>query len=891
MKNKLIFFLFFIFCCSFATDIELKVLKFPENIKPGNQYTLFFKLLNNGTKPAIFYSHLELPENWSIITRKKISSIKPGSYCNFFYTISVPKNTLAGTEKIKLRLRDSHKKKIIQREFDVNIIEIHDIEISTISQPTYAIGENEFTCEYLITNLGNGPEKLVPSSKTGQIPETSISLAPQASTKIKVIHKALPRDTHTPYDFFPELSLYMVSKDSLLKEFTNLKIYPKTGKSDPYFRYPVELGIFYNTILGGSNKNTIQYKFHGDGYLDKLNKHHLEIIADSETGEEFSRVGNFRRSSIKYENSFLNVQLLDFYVDPSTLMEKSRWGFGAKVEIRDKSIRSEVFYINPRFFPDIKKEYGTTTTYNINDFWKIKGGWVSKTPSVDSIGISNLFSLTAEYSNVGLQSNLEISESFNKNGNGFAYYNRLTFKNEKIRYQHELIHADKNYRGYYQNSKFVNSTLILSLSPKFGLNIGSNYNSLNESMDTITSFTAPLYKSIATGLRYRFANNQSIQLNYTFNQKKDRSLLKRFYFREHAIRATYYYRLRKFNAQIQTSLGKNENLRFPELEDQLSFESDGAFKYNLHKRISVSTNIKYIKNNKFSQNNEVESDLFFGCNLYYRARKSLGIAIQYRNEYVADEAYQLKSFFGGSVNYKINDFHRLSFDANYVGLKDSDEKEVYLSAQYLVQINTPLYKSFSAGHLEGKVISKGAEKINGIIIGLNERIAISDKNGYFQFNNLKPGKYFLTPHSSSFGKNDITEKVAPFEIDIFPKSTATLDVKLIKSGSIDGFVKFDRGKQFGLESNATDKTKVVIELKNDQTSFYTITDQKGKFYFGDLRPGKWTIGIVDDKLKKKYTIPNNPKKINIVSGRGNKINFTMKPKKRNIRLGKKKFKL
>ncbi len=891
MKNKLFTILFFIYCCVFAADIDFKVLKFPEKVKPGSQYTLFFRLQNNGQKPARFYSYLQLPDNWSIVTKKKIPSIKPGSYANFFYTINVPKNTLAGKDQINLTVRNSNKEKIINQDFEVEIIEIHNIEISVISKPAFVIGADEFSCEYLIKNLGNGVEKLTPSSKTGTLTGENIVLPPLTTTTLKVIHSAPPSNAITPYDFFPDFNLYLISRDSIVRKFTDIKIYPKTGKSDPYFRFPIEAGFFYNSLLGNNKKSSIQYKFNGSGYLDKKGKHHIEIIADSETNEEFSRIGNFRRTSVNYENPFLQLNLLDFYANPSTLMEKSRWGQGAKFEIRNKTIRSEAFYITPRFFPDIKREYGTTTTYNFNDRWKVKGGWISKTPNADSLGISNLFSISAEYNDTLVQSNLELSESINRGDLGFACYNKLAFKNEKIRYRHEFIHADENYKGYYQNSIFINSSFSYSFNRSIGFQMSGNYNSTNESMDTILSYTAPIFKTFATGFRYRFANSQSFQLNFTFNQKKDRSKLKRFYFRERAIRGTYYYRRRKLNIQLNSSFGKNQNLRFPEEEDQWSFESGLIMRYNLHKRASFSSSIKYLDNNKFSGTNENQSDLFFGCNLFYRAKKSLSLAIQYKNEYVADEAYQLKSFFGGSVNYQISDFQKISFDANYVGLKDSDEKEVYLSAQYVVQINAPLYKSFNAGHLEGKIISEGAEKIEGIVIGLNEGIAISDKNGYFQFNNLKPGKYFLTAHSSSFGKNDITEFAGPFEIDILPKSVSEFELKLIKSSTIKGKVQFNKGKQFGLKSNETDETKVVIELKNNKVSLYTITDNEGNFYFGNLRPGPWEISIVDDNLKKKYSIPNNHQKIGLESGKTKSVKFLMKPKKRNIHMGKKKFKL
>ncbi len=891
MRNKLVYFLFLICFCVSAADIELQVLKLPEKVKPGSQYTLFFKLKNNGQKPAVYFSRLKLPENWSIITKKKIKSIEPGGFTTFFYTVNVPKNALAGKGQIRLSIRNSNKEKVIERVFDVEITEIHEIEISTIAKPTYVIGDDEFVCEYLIINLGNGVENLIPSSKTGIIEENTFSLAPLSSTKLKVTQKAHARNSHVPYDFFPELSIYLASKDSIIKKFTTIKIYPRTGKSDPYFRYPIEAGIFYNSTIGHEQKGSIQYKLHGNGYLDKSGKHRLEIIADSETHEELSRIGNFRRTTIKYENEFLNVQLVDFYATPSNLMEKSRWGQGVQIEIKNKKILSDAFYITPRFYPDITKEYGATTTYSFNDNWKIKGGWVSKTHSKDSLGISNLFSILGEYNNVGLQSNIELSESFNKDNSGFACYNRLSYKNDKIRYQHEFIHADENYRGYYQNSIFANGSLLYNFNKRIGFNIIGNYNSVNESMDTIISYTAPIFKTFASGFRYRFANSQSIQLNYTFSQKKDRSILQRFYFREHAFRAVYYFRKGKTNLQLSSSLGKNENLRFPELGNQTSFESTASMKYNIHKRTSLSSSIKYINNNKFSGNNEKESNLFFGFNLFYRSLKSISIGLQYKNEYVADEYYQLKSFFGGSINYQVNDYHRISFDANYVGLKDSDEKEVYLSAQYTVQVNAPLYKSFKVGHLEGQIISEGAEKIEGIVIGLNERIAISDKNGYFQFNNLKPGKYFLMPHSTSFGKNDITEIPGPFEVDILPKSTSHIDFKLIKAGKIEGKVIFKKGKQFGLSSNETDDTKVVIELKNDKVTFYTITNKKGEFYFGDIRPGEWKINIVDDKLKKKYSIPNNHQTILIEIGQSKKVNFIMKPKKRNIRLGKKKFNL
>lgn len=890
MRNSL-FYIFFLICLStLGQNMDLEVKKVPKTVIPGNQYKLFFKLSNNSPKDSLLYPRLTLPKNWSIITSKKLKRLKPGETGTFFYAINVPKSTLAGKSQIKLKLKNRQKEVLIERLFDIDVSRVTDISIKVIAKPDFVLGNDPFVCEYVIKNQGNDTEKLLPSSKTGIASEQAITLKPNESVNYKIEHKAQLRSTHTPYDFFPEINLYLHHSDSLLKEFTPIKVYPRVGKSDPFFRYPVEVGINYNSTFNDEQQGALQYKFHGYGYLDKSSKHLLEIIADSETEEGFNQFGNFRKTVINYSNKTTDVKVMDFFANLSHLTERSRWGQGINVSHKHKKYRFDAFYMTPRFFPQVKREFGGSTEYTINENWKTKGGWLTKVFSADSIGVSNLYSLSGEYNHVDLNSTLEFSASSGEGKTGFAAYTKMNYKNPRLRYQHEFVYAGEEFTGYFTNSLLFNGSLSYALNSKLGVHISGGYNSVNESQDTIISYIAPRYWTQAIGMRYKISKTQSVQLNYTFNEKEDRLEPQKFHFKEHAARLAYNLRRRKSAYQFNTSFGQGENLLITEGRNSaFSLESNLTFKYEVHKRTSITSFVKYLNSNRFSIENE--EDFFYGINLFYKAKKKLAIAFQYKNEFTPDEESQQNSFFGGSLDYLFNKKHKLSIDANYVGSRGSEERELFVSANYTLKLNVPLYKSFNAGHLEGQVHGIGAEKVEGIVLGLNERIAITDEEGKFEFNNLKPGKYFLMPHSSSFGKNDITEIPGPYEVEILPKETGNFEFNIIKSSRIQGIVNFKKGKTYGSSKNEIGETRVVVELKNDKLNFYTLTNKDGEFYFGDVRPGKWKINIVDDTLKKKFSIPDNYQTLELKNGENKKVSFTMKPKTRKMRMGKKKFNL
>jgi hypothetical protein len=304
--------------------------------------------------------------------------------------------------------------------------------------------------------------------------------------------------------------------------------------------------------------------------------------------------------------------------------------------------------------------------------------------------------------------------------------------------------------------------------------------------------------------------------------------------------------------------------------------------YSFKKKIKVGVFSDYSKSNRYTAASV--DYLFYGASVSYNPTDKLHLNINYRNNFPLEEWYKTNSIFNLDFKYKLNARNALSVVANYSQPSNSSEKDIFVSLKYDIKFDVPISKDKNLGNFKGKIKCDEIENVGGVILNMNDIAAITNKNGEFEFNDLAPEKYYLTIDQSTYNRNYITEQTIPLEIQILPQKTDTLTINFIKPVRINGKITYKETAQIQSNGFKNKLPQLILKLDNGVDQFFTLMNEQGEYSFSEVRPGDWNLSIVTKGLENKFDFVDNAKKIKLISGINQTIDFLVKDKARKINI-------
>lgn len=920
------------FDISAQDSLSIRVLNPPNKIKPGEYFTLFLEVKSIHNFENKVDVTIALPKDWHILMSKKPSGFKGQQSVKFIYTIAASKFMPKGMYNLEISVggegyKTEHKKQRVEVE------RVQHLEIITLNVPEYVKEGDTLSTEFVVQNSGNTTEKIILKTLHGKIalPKSdtltanskkiislkykkklptknneiennidSVTIEANKSLRVKVI-QIVPITTKDSWITSSDLQIIMQDSIHPISKTVSISVYSnKIKKSDPYLRFPIEMGIWYNNFMNGNRSITgYQYDIRGKGNIDFEKKHYFNFIIHGPNQFDTPSTGSYDQYSFEYTyKKRTMITVGDYNLRVNNLVELGRFGRGLKLEQTFKKINFSIFYLNPRLYPSQRDTYGGIFTVKPSSKFTFSLNLLSKTLVDNKLQVFDArfygVSTAIRLKNFSLDN--EISSSFSQGKIDVGIFNRLTWRIGHLQINNDLIYTGKNFYGFYKDSYLLINGINYYLSKKISLNLVSNIIQLNPSYDFTIFDTSPHSQNNILSLNYQINKTNLIFLSCETREHEDKSITKRFNFTEKFGKINYYINTPKFTFGYDGRFGTSQNL----LVKTDSSVNQKLIQNMIQPRIEVlpwlwiGGHFEYQRTSKFSNDNTIRNFYYYGGSLRITLFKIFNASLMFRNNYAPDELIERKSFLDITANLHLGN-HDLTFTgggAFMPNVQMNNQNNQFFALKYSFKFNAPIARNKKLSSIKGQVVGLN-EGINlkGIIVQLGDKRFVTDAKGFFQFNDLAPSKYFINLVPSSIQSGVVTSIQAPLEVMVKSDTSYKITIALTKTGAIMGRLIFQKSESIGALDITKQKPIVLIKLYNEKENFLTQVNDKDEFYFKEIKLGKWKILAWIPDQSDQYSILNSDQHVDLTVNTGKEILITITPKERKIHFSNKTHQL
>ncbi|MFT5724533.1 MAG: hypothetical protein ACI9JN_001652 [Bacteroidia bacterium] len=427
----------------------------------------------------------------------------------------------------------------------------------------------------------------------------------------------------------------------------------------------------------------------------------------------------------------------------------------------------------------------------------------------------------------------EVSRSFaeGKDGSAAAFNTNINYK--KFRISGNGLYADKQFKGYYNNSLNLGLNAGYSLD-KIGFQINGNYNNSNPNLDTVYS-VAPISFFLSAGLLGRITKAFDLQLLGVYREKTDRLASKSFDYTDQRIRLTMGIKKGKFSSRFLSEAGNTTNKLASSTIISFGYDAQLQISYRPKPNFWISSFSQYLNNNRYSS--ETEESLIYGVDANIRQGKKFSMTVEFQNMFLIEDLYNDRNLLNFKMGYQITRNQSINVTANHGILRQAPKRQDwFLSANYNVSLGVPMVRTLALGSLEGKLINGGVQSVDNVVLMLDGQLATTSEDGSFTFNNVRPGSHQLFLDRATIGVRDLPNQKLPIKVDIFAEKTAEVSITMTKSAKVTGKIALEKVKTTQSNKKVLAFPSIIVEARLGGESYMTRADPQGNFVFGSLRP-------------------------------------------------------
>lgn len=867
---------FYVLSQNYRLDNTEKIYAFD----PGTVTSIAVTLHNLSKENAIYdISYSSNNKQIQLFNPNQTISVIANQKSIIIIPIKIDQDCLAGRDTLAIKVLNKNDTGQQNYQLYVLINQIRKISILAIKDNDIIRSGDTIYTDFRIKNLGNTIQEVKLNSNSGKISGAKTFKINPLEEKNIIVSKPTSSKEHSISNQLIDLRIIEPTiNEQMLVAYTNVEIiHTKPIELDAFKRLPVQASLAYiHSNQYGIKNAGWQGEINSSGNLSEKYNDYLSLRIATKNPIPYNAFTAYEEYFANYMNDKLMIHIGDKAYSSSILTENFRYGRGLGLFYNFGKISISGFYNKPRFYNNIKDEFNLSADININRSDKITLGYLQKRPLTDSTFSTDQIISTTHlpyliYTSKQIKNTIlevEYAYSTSNDNNGSAIRLLGNTKIYKFNGTLNFIYSSPSFRGYYQNSTNLNASINYSISSNSNLYFNLYQDAKKFERDTL-QLAAPLRKhaNLAFNQRYSRKGTISFLAGYLFNE--DRLYSSLFKYQELFLQLNINQEFGNFRIDLNNQYGQTKNQILEITGKSLFNQISISYLVN---RTSLNVFGNMSNNARYSQTNK--RYFFYGANINTQLFDATNLNLYYQNNFNPEDYYRDRNQFEGIIVQTIKKNNFISFSSRYMLERGQIEQKNFIySIKYTRNINLPLKRTANYSTLSGRIIDENNEALSNIRINLGSRFTLTDKNGYYNFFNLIPGKYYLDIDNSTLPLNAITDLSLPEAIDIQQENTNNRNIKIIKSGTLQGQVLLSNNIKFHniiVDENNIKNSNLIIELSNEQQTLRKLVRINDKFEFNYLRPGIWKVKIHKNDLDNNIKITVDEYQVEIKSGVNNK---------------------
>jgi hypothetical protein len=878
--------------------------------EPRRIVTTVLMATNMTSEKREFTSDLELPEGWNPITRDFPFELDANESDIRLVSFFVPQNTPAGLYKVTYLVRERNYPSISDFYIlSVVVLPVTKLEAKLSEAPEYVIAGDPYQVSFLIVNESNVENVVGIKVHGGEylpfiVDTEELRIAPGESKTVTITVKTDGEIREILKHRLELTAQALGDEQSKAQAASYVDIIPRiTRVGDRFHRFPIEVTTSgYASIREGKAgiKTGLQAEISGAGPLDEEGEMYFEFLAREPDIRAKSILGKYDEYRFSFQTEDYELAVGDNYYHLSPLTDSHRYSRGIKGGLSLGDFSLGAYHQEARWIKPEQKRTAGYITYSIAEKYRIGLNYLSTKTGVADAGIVSLHGELKPTESTDVELECASGED------DYAYFLKVCgYHSGWGSYFLNIIHAEPDYPGYYSDIDSLSGSIAVPLRSMFRVNASFRQTKNNLDLDP-TLYSARLERYYQFGLNYRFSTRGNLSLKHRTRGLEDRFPQPKFDFGEETYGLGMDYSFQKLSINASFESGRSR--------DDLTGQSskleicDLSTYFRPTSRQSYGGYMRY-RNGDRNLTGGKQRSVTAGLNSSIR----IGDRTYCRLNFHTCKYQYSGSDLGGSsleahLIHTLHNQHRISVRGRHTSSRNSDA--MALMAEYTVPIGLPVCRKKGVGMIKGYVYSEESEApVPDVILRFNGTTAVTDENGHFTFPFLRPGTYYLNVNTAKVGKNLIAVQKTPIKVIVEDGKESYIEIGIARSAALSGQVVVyrpesnhndnhhnDHSNGFlmnGALVNGDGKTElieshglanVLVELINGSEPKHRFTDEKGRFNFEELHPGKWTLKVHDHGLPEYHYLEKDTFEFELKPGEKAEVLVKVLPKKRRIRI-------
>lgn len=846
----------------------------------GNIVSTSVRVTNKTSAPQSFEASLLLPAGWKAIAFDRRFDIAPQQTDIRLISFLLPSATLAGTYDLHyaVKTNDTQASAAIRVEVRPTVL----LEVKLIEAPRFIVAGEQYTQRFALTNRGNVITRVALSARSSalfatQLDSAVVHLFPQERRAVSV---SVLTTADLPDRIFNTVELRVeVPRDSVVTSASGVvMVVPRVARArEQYLDLPLSAKL---RTVGEDERVGTQLELSGASSLREDRTDRMEFLLRGPETHTRSALGTRDEYRVRYRNEFLHVTLGDWNYSLSPLTELARFGIGGEGMIALGDVTVGGFYNKTRWYASPLEQRAGYVQYAFLERYSFGVNYLHKNELFES-DIVTLRGTARPVKQAAVD--LELGRSRSAHGSDNAFAVGLTGSESWANFDLRYVHAGPKYTGYYRDLNFV--SMSAHSTPLSGIRIETYFRQEERNLRRDSLLPgAPYDRAFQIGMGYK----NFLSLYYRVTQQDDRLPIARYQRRENSVQTRAGYSLQNLNFFATVDYGVTH--------DRLTGRRSPSQRYALITAFQPSTDHTYTASLEYSTTRSLlveERQKRYSLNLSAMLRLTDATRFQfgvYGSRTVATTRQT-------SVLYDLTLEHHFPFDHRIVirGRRNTftpsfNGTDVSYGLEYSVPLAVPLKRLSGSGQLRGKVLDADGRGIENVLLNVDGSAAITDRDGNFFFPSLTPEHHYLIVDRATIGLNRVTTQPMPLEVDIRGGEETMQILTVTHAASVSGNVVLYAFAREGLRDTATalvevgGKTGIIIELSNGVEIHRRVSDNRGRFVFNDLRPGRWRLSVVGGEIPPFHYIEHDSTIIDLRPGDTVRNDLTILPRKRRVRI-------